>query len=173
LQRYFSLIEDRSRARDDLPMVWCISSLQYTTFENKKYNPNVMKKNLKGDFDKLKFILVPVNVNRNHWYCGMVDIDNKNIAVYDSLVSKTPRNFYTIMKDYLNAEWERLKLSAVEWTQTDVTCPQQDNTNDCGVFTIRFAEVLSRGGKVTDVIQRKMENYRKITATELLQKALD
>lgn len=51
------------------------------------------------------------------------------------------------MREYVEAETGE---SFAEWTNYVMPgAPQQSNHNDCGAFTIKTAEVLARGGKIS------------------------
>ncbi|PON98858.1 Ulp1 protease family, C-terminal catalytic domain containing protein [Trema orientale] len=55
-------------------------------------------------------------------------------------------------------------------------CPdnlQQDNTGDCGVFVIKYAEYLMYGYAISEVTQDKMNFFRRKMTFELYSHAMD
>lgn len=86
--------------------------------------------------------------------------------------------FFNTMREYLKDE-SRDKLNRdfdldgwENYASPKNECPQQDNCCDCGVFTIRFAEFLSRRAPVTGFGQQHMPYFRERTAYELLTNEL-
>ncbi len=64
-------------------------------------------------------------------------------------------------------------LNPDEWTLENVEddVPQQQNGSDCGVFTCKFAEYLSRDANLT-FVQENMNYYRDRMIYEIIEKDL-
>lgn len=63
-------------------------------------------------------------------------------------------------------------LNRDEWTLDNVEgVPQQQNGSDCGVFTCKFAEYLSRDARLT-FLQENMDYYRDRMVYEIIKNDL-
>lgn len=117
-----------------------------------------------GDIFNLKYLFFPININNQHWACIVVYMEEKRIRYCDSLgagraSSRSSSRDYHEQKQkekmiwvlcYLKAEYKAKKSQDMpdesDWNLE--TCihpndaPQQDNTNDCGVFVCMFCEFV-------------------------------
>ena len=100
---------------------------------------------------KSKMIFVPINVGSQHWICGAVDIDKKQIRIYDSF-KKDRKECAQHLKMFMEEEerqWEEADANRVTencWkieTSHIETHPIQNNGWDCGVYVCLFADFLS------------------------------
>jgi sentrin-specific protease 1 len=169
------LVTVRSLEREDLPPVWCANTFFYKTLEEKGYKGVkrwTMNKKVPGGLFSREIVLIPIHLGM-HWCCGMLDFKLKKIALYDSM-GCSEMGFFKTMREYLQEEsQDKLETDFdfdgwVNYAAPPEECPQQNNCCDCGVFTLRFAEYLSRRVAVTDFSQDKMQYFRKRTALELL-----
>ncbi|CAD8138460.1 unnamed protein product [Paramecium pentaurelia] len=85
-----------------------------------------------------KQILAPFNQNNVHWYTFQINFEQSVITIYDSMKrSNYPQLFHELIElaqRIQNKEYE-LKVG---------NCPQQSNTHDCGVFTLKNIWILSK-----------------------------
>lgn len=76
---------------------------------------------------------------------------------------------------YLTNEHKERKKSDLrinEWKQSqEKKIPKQENGSDCGVFTCKFAEYLSRDAKLT-FQQKNMNYYRDRMVYEIVKQTL-
>jgi len=76
--------------------------------------------------------------------------------------------------EYLKQEMKERKsevLETFDWTLENVEgIPEQQNGSDCGMFTCKFAECLSREGNLDFIKQENMNYYRRRMIYELLRK---
>ena len=62
----------------------------------------------KGDIFEYKKIIFPVNINKSHWACVIVDVQNKNLKGYDSMDGNLEEVMIRIL-GYLMCEHQRKK----------------------------------------------------------------
>eukprot|EP00045_Choanoeca_perplexa_P011735 m.125537 g.125537 ORF g.125537 m.125537 type:complete len:707 (+) comp15747_c0_seq3:53-2173(+) len=176
----FSLIYERSKKNPQLPKVWMFSSFFYTKLSNplegyagvRRWTRRA-KVTPDGPADVFAFdmVLFPINVNASHWVCACIDFRKKTIAYYDSYHSSNS-TFFRLARTWLEMEHQNKKNAPFDFTGwQDVTkpdCPTQTNAVDCGVFTTRFAEYLSRDADF-DFTQDDMAYYRRRMTYELVK----
>ena len=110
--------------------------------------------------------IVPMNIGKNHWALGLVDLKEKAIKYYDSLAEGTiHKSFVSHMKKYLADEWKDKKKGEecpdFENFETPLVYPpQQSNSYDCGVFTCMNAECLSARRDWIDFDQSMIPDMR-------------
>ncbi|KAL7275308.1 hypothetical protein RUND412_001751 [Rhizina undulata] len=125
---------------------------------------------------KLDHLFIPVHVGENHWCMAVINFKQKRFEYYDSLGgSINPKDRpqpYKVMRDYVKCETGG-KHDFSEWVDYAMKgAPQQNNSSDCGVFSLKTAEVISRGGAIDftakdmPLIRRKM--MLEIARAELL-----
>ena len=140
----------------------CVGSINGPTY---KYE-NVKKKEKRNpSIFEVEQICVPINVNRTHWACLVVNMPSKEIIYYDSL--QGDGIFYTkAMLRFLNDEWHAEKGGTSmqdidEWNimNSPLETPQQHNGYDCGVFTCAFADFLTNKSPLT-FTQNQIDTFR-------------
>ena len=81
-----------------------------------------------------------------HWTLYTIFIEEKFIAYYDSLNSKSPSTTFPkdFLYDWLQHESEQIGITFVkrEWTFVNVTVQKQTNGIDCGFHVIKNALLL-------------------------------
>ena len=115
-------------------------------------------------------IIFPINYPENcHWFLCLVDLEKKKITSFDSLdkygrhdgILKMISEFFT-KKYSLNYKFD---------LQCDCDIPKQENPFDCGVFTMLFADCISRNSSF-DFSQADIPRLRKIIMYEILTKSI-
>ena len=101
-----------------------------------------------GNIFNLKRMVVPINVNGCHWASCHVDFLQKTLLYMDSMRSgnRLATLYLELMRQYLEAEHLDQNKKPLEqgWRCIDATkLPQQTNGNDCGVFTLSYAILLT------------------------------
>ena len=107
-------------------------------------------------------LFVPINITNTHWIFLRVLIQQRRIELYDSYARRIPANrqYMEDMRKYLHMELnkhlpEGQRPGYAEWKRAwkcrdrSARAPQQENTYDCGVFTIVSAYLISRGMELT------------------------
>jgi Ulp1 family protease len=99
-------------------------------------------------FEKDK-IFIPINILNTHWTLGVVYVQKKEIAYYDSM-SGNGRQYLRALLRWLQDEAKEKKgitLDVSDWTLIDShdgeDVPQQHNKFDCGAFTTICADYIS------------------------------
>ncbi|GAA5849995.1 hypothetical protein JCM9279_004875 [Rhodotorula babjevae] len=108
-------------------------------------------------------IIVPIN-HESHWSCAAVNLKLKRFEYYDSLRKPDPvvyeRLRAWLVEEHRNREGSEVDLR--DWTDYwNKDVPQQENVNDCGVFTCMFMESLARNIDFFDFTQKDMPYLRK------------
>jgi sentrin-specific protease 1 len=93
-------------------------------------------------------ILIPVHLGL-HWTLAVIDMTCKEVRYYDSMNGNNHECLRSL-RNYLRDEYADKKngaqLNLTEWNCLHVKdVPQQMNGSDCGMFTCKYAEYISRG----------------------------
>ncbi|XP_077869038.1 sentrin-specific protease 1-like [Saccoglossus kowalevskii] len=128
----------------------------------------------KIDLFSMDLILVPVHLGM-HWCLAVINFCTKTIAYYDSMGGEN-KQCLNSLREYLCAEHRDKKKSEFssikEWkleVQQDI--PPQMNGSDCGMFTCKYAEYITRGSKIT-FTQAHMPYFRRRMVWEIIHKQL-
>lgn len=105
---------------------------------------------LKMLYDTQKTIFVPLHVANNHWALLVCDLHKKTLHYYDSLSSRPPEVVQEV-KEHLEkiAHIEGIVLEANAFELTQEKCPKQENSYDCGVFTLLAAKHIIEESPLT------------------------
>jgi hypothetical protein len=140
-------------------------------------------------------ILMPAHVGNNHWVAVMVDVAERRLTYWDSLMraSEKRAELGKLVLDQV-ARWAAcqivlelgypaaaadIRASASSWAKVVVPatsssaeqlcCPQQDNTVDCGVFTVAVIAHFAAGQNDTPKhTQSSIRLQRRRMLTQLL-----
>lgn len=125
--------------------LFCISSDSSWLVEN---NPNHLVRTLLRLFE-FEFIFFPTLINTNHWILLIVwNIDSTKqgrILVLDSLRGHVPRDLTQLCNSIyslLNQVWrnqprsQQREFSQQTMPVVHISCPQQGNNYDCGLYTL-------------------------------------
>ncbi|XP_067935111.1 uncharacterized protein [Watersipora subatra] len=168
---YFNLIQDRG-GKDNYPSVYVFNTFFY---------PKIMKDGHKGvarwtkkvDIFSKDLILIPVHLGM-HWCLACINLKDKSIQYFDSMGGKN-QSCLDALRRYLQDERidkKKEKFDTSNWVLESVRdIPQQMNGSDCGVFTCKYAEYLSRNARFT-FSQAHMPYFRKRMVYEILKKKL-
>ena len=114
-------------------------------------------------------ILVPLNLDNNHWYLVRSNLAERVLELYDSLspvLTEGRRSACRKIIDYLVSKeaWETGEKQEVlrqEWSVEVVRgLPRQENSFDCGVYTCAYAQALLTGADPTLVTQEYVSYLR-------------
>ena len=87
-------------------------------------------------------LLFPVNINGNHWALIVADTGKVTAEFWNSLPDPKyqieAQNAINDLGRCLHGGSEN-ELALTEWTLTSRPCARQDNSSDCGIYTIVFA----------------------------------
>ncbi|VDO28925.1 unnamed protein product [Haemonchus placei] len=169
---YLQLVCQRSTETKGLPKVYAFNTFFYANISTKGY-ASVKRWTRKVDIFAHDLLLVPVHLNV-HWCMAVIDLADKRIDYYDSLLGKNQKCL-EYLKNYLVEECSDKKKQNFDldgWKfilRTDI--PRQMNGSDCGVFACKFAEFASRRAPIV-FTQEHMPYYRQRMLYELVMKKL-
>lgn len=169
---YMNLLMQRSQ-KEGFPTVYAFNTFFYPKLVQgghaalKRWTRTV-------DLFSFDIILVPLHLTA-HWCLAVVDFRKPHIAYYDSLNSdcEQPQCLATLQK-YLEDESLHKRSYGLNWdcwTLKVMDVPQQENYNDCGMFTCQFAECISRDAPIS-FGQQHMPYFRKRVVYEILHKTI-
>ena len=128
-------------------------------------------------FDK---ILVPVHLEKEiekdinlwdvHWCLAVIDLKKKGVYFYDSMGSDKTDILKKLL-EYLKQEHMDKKKSEFDTSgfklENVKDIPRQMNGSDCGMFTLKYAEYLSRNAGIT-FTQEDMPYFRRRIVYEIV-----
>jgi len=169
---YLNLICKRAEADTDLPSVYAFQTFFYTTLSQRGY-AGVKRWTRKVDVFAYDIWLIPVHL-QVHWCMAVVNLPEKKIEYYDSMLGGNPLVFQ-LLTDYIVSESNDKKKQAIDLSDWELIerrdIPTQQNGSDCGMFSCKFAEYASRKAKV-DFSQRNMPYFRQRMVYEICKQEL-
>ncbi|KAJ3445582.1 sentrin-specific protease [Anaeramoeba flamelloides] len=146
---YLNLISERSRRIKSYPKIYCFNSFFYESYSKNGYS-RVRRYTRKVDLFEYDMVLIPFHLG-NHWTLGVIDSKRKIFRYLDSMSGNNSLNYTYLnaMKSYYSQEHlDKKKINIDEelnqnWSFSKEYVPQQNNCNDCGVFTLLFADSVS------------------------------
>ncbi|KAF4661575.1 hypothetical protein FOL47_006625 [Perkinsus chesapeaki] len=182
---YFMMLQDRSdRSKGgSLPKTFLWNSFFWQKLSSNASGAYDYKavarwtKRRKADIFSFDRMIVPIHVGKTHWALGVVDLKECTLSYYDSLGASHPK-FYDYISRYIEDEHKDKKSRAPlrnpkEWQKRDAvitpSCivPRQNNSNDCGVFMCMFAEAVSGGRSIVEVLQDIIPDMRYKMVTQI------
>ena len=147
---YMNLIVERSKKMDNWPKVYAFNTFFYPKITEKGHSA-VKRWTRKVDIFSHDLLLVPVHLGM-HWCLATVDLREKRIDYFDSMHGNNPR-CHSALLQYLQDEHLDKKKSPLDTSGFQLNMrkdiPTQENGSDCGMFTCKFAEYLSRDAEIT------------------------
>lgn len=158
---YFQLIMQRSQQVDNLPKVYAFSTFFYDKLRASENSYATLKRwTRRVDIFSFDFILIPLHLGM-HWALASINCTAKRICYYDSLTNTSLINekghvHQVALLKYLElehmekkgstlpADWAICAVGEDENGRSGIRIPQQENGSDCGVFSCKFAECISR-----------------------------
>jgi len=170
---YLQMIVSRSTATPSkLQPVYACTTFFYPKLKDGGH-ASVKRWTKKVDIFSHSLILVPVHLGM-HWCLATIDIKKKAITYYDSMGGNNTACLRSLA-DYVKEEHlakKGLALDMSSWVQVVAKeIPQQMNGSDCGMFTCKFAEYLSRRAKIT-FSQEDMPYFRRRMVYEIVENTL-
>ncbi|GKT97352.1 ulp1 protease family protein [Colletotrichum tofieldiae] len=102
--------------------------------------------------------LLPLHVSKNHWMLAILRRDGPGdieVDLYDSLKSASHTEEAKVqLEDFCsrNLGWSKAACSYV----TSISCAQQTNNHDCGVYTVAFAAHVVTRRAIPDEIDTRL-----------------
>ncbi|XP_029574558.1 sentrin-specific protease 1 isoform X2 [Salmo trutta] len=170
---YMNLLVERSKD-PSLPTVHTFNTFFFPKLRSAGYSA-VRRWTKKMDIFSMDVILVPVHLGV-HWCLSVVDLRKKSITYFDSMGGNNDEAC-RILLQYLQQESKDKKgkdLDTAEWTLQSKKrneIPQQMNGNDCGMFTCKYAEYVTKDKPIT-FTQKHMPYFRRRMVWEILNRKL-
>jgi len=147
----------------------------FSTFFNTKlwhqdqYSYHAVRRWTKN-FDSLAMdkLFIPVNECNTHWILVVIDKGAGKILLYDSLGGRN-RRVAESLRLWLADEAHYYKTPPRDWAIEHAWCRAQENSDDCGVFTIENMNYIAQGMDLK-TMTRSTAYYRRRIAAELLAK---
>lgn len=169
---YMNLLVQRSEQQGS-PRVYAFNTFFFPMLEKKGYAA-LKRWTRTVDLFSYDILLVPLHFD-NHWCLAAVDFRKQSIAYYDSLYSEREQTrCLATLQQYLEDESQHKRNHGINWdswTLRAMDVPQQQNFNDCGMFTCQYAECVSRDALIS-FGQQHMPYFRKRVVYEILHKAI-
>lgn len=146
---YMSLICERNQNEPEMTKVYAFTTFFYPKLVKDGYN-TLRRWTRKVDIFSYDLILIPVHLGL-HWTLSCIDFACKEIRYYDSMNGNN-NECLIALRNYLKDEFADKKKSQFDFSDWNFfhvkDVPQQMNGSDCGMFTCKYAEFLSRGKTV-------------------------
>ena len=169
---YMNLICERSKTNDNWPTCYAFNTFFYPKIVSTGQS-SVKRWTRKVDVFSFDLLIIPVHLGM-HWCLAMVDFRVPAVYYYDSMGSDNNRALVGIKK-YLEDEHKdkkKAEYSTANFKAVNVKdIPQQMNGSDCGMFTCKFAEYLSRNANIS-FTQEDMPYFRRRMIYEIVKAKL-
>ncbi|XP_036389299.1 sentrin-specific protease 1 [Megalops cyprinoides] len=170
---YMNMLVERSQ-RPDLPSVYTFNTFFYPKLRSAGFSA-VRRWTKKVDIFSVDILLVPIHLGV-HWCLSVVDFRKKSITYFDSMGGSNDEAC-KILLDYLAQESQDKKgkeMDTSKWvlqSKKRNEIPQQMNGSDCGMFTCKYAEYITKDKPIT-FTQKHMPYFRRRMVWEILNKKL-
>ncbi|TKR77351.1 hypothetical protein L596_018345 [Steinernema carpocapsae] len=170
---YLNMICERAKENPGkMPKVHAYNTFFYPNLTTKGYT-SVRRWTRRVDIFAHDLLIVPVHLGA-HWCLAIVDVANKAIQYYDSMLGNNPMAL-SALKEYLEQEAKDKKKEVIDtsgWKlETRKDIPRQMNGSDCGMFACKFAEYASRRAPI-NFTQHHMPYFRQRMVHEICTKRL-
>ncbi|XP_070695531.1 sentrin-specific protease 1 isoform X1 [Pempheris klunzingeri] len=170
---YMNLLVERSKD-PNLPSVNTFNTFFYPKLRGSGYAA-VRRWTKKMDIFSKDILLVPVHLGV-HWCLSVVDFRKKAILYFDSMGGNNDEAC-RILFEYLQQESKDKKgkeLDTSGWTlhsKKRNEIPQQMNGSDCGMFTCKYADYITKDKPIT-FTQKHMPYFRRRMVWEIVNHKL-
>ncbi|XP_061630189.1 sentrin-specific protease 1 isoform X1 [Phyllopteryx taeniolatus] len=170
---YMNLLVERSKG-PKLPSVNTFSTFFYPKLRSSGYSA-VRRWTKKMDIFSKDILLVPVHLSM-HWCLSVVDFRKKAVTYFDSMGGNNDEAC-KLLFDYLQQESKDKKgkkLDTTGWTLQSKKrneIPQQMNGSDCGMFTCKYADYMTKDKPIT-FTQKQMPYFRRRMVWEIVNQKL-
>ncbi len=169
---YLQMIVERSKTNDNWPNVYATNTFFYPKLKTSGHAA-VRRWTRKVDIFSFDIIFVPVHLDV-HWCLSVIDLRKKGVYFYDSMGSDKNDILKMLIK-YLEDESMDKKKKAYDtsgFTMENVKdIPRQMNGSDCGMFTLKYSEYLSRNAPIS-FTQEDMPYFRRRMVYEIVNNSV-
>ncbi|XP_061592101.1 sentrin-specific protease 1 [Cololabis saira] len=170
---YMNLLVERSK-KPSLPSVNTFNTFFYPKLRSSGYSA-VRRWTKKMDIFAKDLLLVPVHLGM-HWCLSVVDFRKKSVMYFDSMGGTNLDACLTLL-EYLQHECKDKKgkeMVTEGWilhSKDQNEIPQQMNGSDCGMFTCKYADYITKDKPIT-FTQKHMPYFRRRMVWEILNRRL-
>ena len=165
---YLQMIVARSKENDNWPNVYAMNTFFLPKLMKTGYD-SIKRWTRKIDIFSYDILLVPVHLDV-HWCLAIINLKKKGVFFYDSMGSDKNDILKALLK-YLQSEHKNKKNSDFDTSDFHLEnvkeIPKQMNGSDCGMFTLKYAEYLSRNASIT-FTQEDMPYFRRRMVYEIV-----
>lgn len=165
---YLAMIVARSKENDNWPNVYTMNTFFLKKIQQQGYSM-VRRWTRKVDIFSYDIIFVPVHLDV-HWCLAVINLKKKGVYFYDSMGSDKTDILKTLL-NYLEDEHKDKKKSPFDTSGFEIEnvkdIPRQMNGSDCGMFTLKYSEYLSRNASIT-FTQEDMPYFRSRLVYEIV-----
>jgi len=166
---YMNMLVDRSeKSEGALPKAYTFNTFFYPTLIKDGY-ARLKRWTRRVDLFAHDIIIIPVHLQM-HWCLAIIDFERKEIRYYDSMGGNNQKCL-NALRTYLEEEHKDKKKSSFDFDGWNFECvkdiPQQMNGSDCGMFTCKFAEYVTRRADI-NFTQEHMPYFRRRMIYEIL-----
>lgn len=140
---------------------------EYDLYESHSFYHQAKEK----DVFAYDILLIPINLQTTNWSLGVIDFRSKTVTHYDSASKKTAHTVRDNLLTWLFDEARKKGVKGFEqksWKIVDANPPHHINPNDCGVFTCKFGDWLSRGWTKFTFTNEHISYFRSRIAHEIM-----
>ncbi|XP_054156831.1 sentrin-specific protease 1-like [Oppia nitens] len=168
---YLTLIVERGK-NDNYSSVHAFNTFFYKKLKDS--GPQSLKRwTRKVDIFANDFVFIPIHLGM-HWCLAVINFKDKCLQYYDSMGGNNDECLQ-LLKAYVQTESldkKKVTLDMSDWNIFNVkNIPQQENGSDCGMFSCKYAEYISRNAKI-NFSQSHMPYFRRRMVYEILNKRL-
>ncbi|XP_068996649.1 sentrin-specific protease 1 [Embiotoca jacksoni] len=170
---YMNLLVERSKD-SSLPSANTFNTFFFPKLRSSGYSA-VRRWTKKMDIFSKDILLVPVHLGV-HWCLSVVDFRKKAIMYFDSMGGHNDEACRTLF-EYLQHESKDKKSKELDtsgWTlhsKKSSEIPQQMNGSDCGMFTCKYADYITKDKPIT-FTQKHMPYFRRRMVWEIVHHKL-
>ncbi|CAK9036927.1 unnamed protein product [Durusdinium trenchii] len=143
---YLRLLQEQSKGQ-----LWCPSSFFWPKLEAGGHAAvHRWARRAAVDVAGCNAIIVPLHLEGCHWSLGVLEMLQRKILYMDSLGLPAPQQLQPRLIEYVAKEVP--SLSGFDWPLSMINkTPTQQNTSDCGIFVLAYAERIAMGLPVRSV----------------------
>lgn len=170
---YMNLLVERSKD-PGLPSVNTFNTFFFPKLRSSGYSA-VRRWTKKTDIFSKDILLVPVHLGV-HWCLSVVDFRKKAVMYFDSMGGNNDEAC-RILFEYLQLESKDKKgkeMDTSDWSlhsKKRNEIPQQMNGSDCGMFTCKYADYITKDKPIT-FTQKHMPYFRRKMVWEIVNRKL-
>ncbi|XP_062893099.1 sentrin-specific protease 1 [Mobula hypostoma] len=170
---YMNLLVERSLS-PSLPSLHAFNTFFFPKLKSDGYTA-VKRWTKRVNIFAMDVLLIPVHLGV-HWCLAVVDFRKKNIFYYDSMGGSNDEACRLLLR-YLKEESldkRKVEFDVSGWvlgSKRSQDIPQQMNGSDCGMFTCKYADYISRDRPIR-FSQKDMPFFRQLMAWEIIHQKL-